>query len=191
MKYSELHYSVQDKIKERLYRRYESMFNEMWIEQTKDFTEYLLNYGFCIQMQEYNSTRLTFTCNGEYFYVKGAVNCAKEQAKIDKKYEDLVKILQNLQGIQKRYFWNLTARFDARNSGQHFTVFKDGDYLNRHYVNAEAIAEWVQDELEDFCNWCFYRIRDMWEYITSEEQLLETAGIEEFNFDEEGNEINE
>ena len=114
--------------------------------------------------------------NGRFSYAKGWKKALKEYAPID---TELLRIGQELQAIQKPYFYNLSGMIES----------------NDRYKTTKAAFHWSEDNMPvedlsqvftDFASWIFSQLRTEYEWLTSEEQLIETAKANGYAFDSEG-----
>ena len=114
--------------------------------------------------------------NGRFSYAKGWKKALKEYAPID---TELLRIGQELQAIQKPYFYNLSGMIES----------------NDRYKTTKAAFHWHEtnmpdDDLSqvftDFASWIYRNLEKEWDYLNSEEQLIETAKANGYAFDSEG-----
>ena len=116
--------------------------------------------------------------NGRFSYAKGWKKALKAYAPID---TELVRIGQRLQAIQKPYFYNLSGTIDC----------------NDRYKSTKAVFHWsdntpesIESDLSqaftDFASWIYRNLEKEWDYLSSEEQLIETAEANGYAFDSEG-----
>jgi hypothetical protein len=121
---------------------------------------------------------------GDYEYKKGAAAAIKEEFP---QTPDLHTIADRLQALQRKYFYKLTAGVAHRGHHYHehctvIDVDTDDDY--RRVTDEDA--EEVRDILRDFMHWIYTSLRDDFEYRCSEEQFVEDAKANEWEFTEEG-----
>ncbi len=116
--------------------------------------------------------------NGRFSYAKGWKKALKAYAPIDK---ELLRIGQELQAIQKSFFYSLSGAIEC----------------NDRYKTTKAVFHWsdntpesIESDLSqvftDFASWIFSQLRTEYEWLTSEEQLIETAKANGYAFDSEG-----
>ncbi len=114
--------------------------------------------------------------NGRFSYAKGWKKELKAYAPID---AELLRIGQELQAIQKPFFYNLSGTVDC----------------NERYKTTKAVFHWSdnnvsEDDLSqvftDFASWIYLNLEKEWDYLSSEEQLIETAKAYDYAFDSEG-----
>ncbi len=116
--------------------------------------------------------------NGRFSYAKGWKKALKAYAPID---AELLRIGQELQGTQKPYLYNLSGTVDC----------------NDRYKTTKAVFHWsdnvpgdVEDKINrvfpDFAAWIYKNLQTEYDWLTSEEQLIETAKADGYAFDSEG-----
>jgi hypothetical protein len=120
---------------------------------------------------------------GTYSYKKGALKAVKEYAPQD---AELHRIAAELQKIEARNFYRLTASITKRS--HHYshdrTVEVDTDEGN---IPADMGDKGeLAETLRDYMQWIYKRLEDEYEYQTSEEQLLEMAEANGYEFTEDG-----
>lgn len=119
---------------------------------------------------------------GHYSYAKGAAAAVREYAPEDK---ELHRIVDKLQAIQREFFYQLSAHLTR--TMHHYShentvgieVFRDGDYSDS--VSAEIEKE-LLEVFRDFMRWIYKSLEAEYEYQTSEEQLIEMADANEYEF---------
>lgn len=118
---------------------------------------------------------------GTYGYAKGAVVKIKEYAPQD---EELHRIAQGLQDVQRRHFYRLIA--DITSAHDNYIRVEVEDSENRYRDIGDAEDD-VRGLMNDFNDWMFKRLQDEYEYLTSDEAVAESLITNEYEFDEEGN----
>ena len=118
---------------------------------------------------------------GTYGYAKGAVAKIKKYAPQD---EELHRIAQGLQDVQRRHFYRLTA--DITSVRDHYIRVEVGDSESPYRDIGDA-EEDVRELMNDFNGWMFKCLRDEYEYLTSDEAVEESIVANEYEFDEYGN----
>lgn len=118
---------------------------------------------------------------GHYAYAKGAVKAIKAYAPRD---ETLHRIARDLQEAQRRNFYGLRATIRAyRDSSIHVNV----ENIQHIYGDAtDEAEEAITEAMNDFNHWLFQRLKDEYEYLTSDEQVEESIRANEYEFTEEG-----
>jgi hypothetical protein len=125
---------------------------------------------------------------GRYSYAKGATKKIREYAPKD---EELARIADTLQAAQRRHFYHLIADIDGpRGHYVHehsvsISVYDDRD----SYRDIGDAAETVADALRDVMHWLYRQLEREWEYRLSDDSIDETIRINEYEFDEDGNQI--
>lgn len=118
---------------------------------------------------------------GTYGYAKGAVAEIKKYAPQD---EELHRIAQGLQDVQRRHFYRLTA--DITSVRDHYIRVEVGDSENPYRDIGDAEDD-VRELMNDFNDWMFKCLQDEYEYLTSDEAVEESIVANEYEFDEYGN----
>lgn len=118
---------------------------------------------------------------GTYGYAKGAVAKIKKYAPQD---EELHRIAQGLQDVQRSHFYRLTA--DITSARDHYIRVEVGDSENPYRDIGEA-EDGVRELMNDFNDWMFKCLQDEYEYLTSDEAVEESVVANEYEFDEYGN----
>ncbi len=118
---------------------------------------------------------------GTYGYAKGAVARIKKYAPQD---EELHRIAQGLQDVQRRHFYRLTA--DITSVRDHYIRVEVGDSENPYRDIGDAEDD-VRELMNDFNGWMFKCLQGEYEYLTSDEAVEESIIANEYEFDEEGN----
>lgn len=117
---------------------------------------------------------------GSYCYTKNSVKNLVAYAPGD---EELLRIATELQQLQKKHFYTLSAT--VKHSGHYshsgctnIEVYKMGDYFD---------SDNLEELLRDFMNWIYKQLELNYEYLTSEESILSTIEANNYNFDINGN----
>lgn len=118
---------------------------------------------------------------GTYGYAKGAVAKIKKYAPQD---EELHRIAQGLQDVQRSHFYRLTA--DITYVRDHYIRVEVGDSENPYRDIGDAEDD-VRELMNDFNDWMFKCLQDEYEYLTSDEAVEESIVANEYEFDEYGN----
>lgn len=123
---------------------------------------------------------------GSYEYRKGSVKAVKSYAPQD---SELHRIVEALFDVQNGAFFQLTASMS--HSGHYYhsgcmsvTVNRESfDYRESTVDQDDSITELMRD----FANWIYGRLRDEYEYQTSEESAKEAIECNGYEFDSDGN----
>ena len=116
--------------------------------------------------------------NGRFSYAKGWKKALKAYAPMD---TELLRIGQELQKIQKPFIYGLSGTIDC----------------NDRYKSTKAVFHWsdntpesIESDLSqaftDFASWIYLNLEKEWDYLSSEEQLIETAKANDYAFDSKG-----
>ena len=98
---------------------------------------------------------------GSYRYVKETVRQIKEYAPND---EELHRIAQNLQDIQRKNFYGLRATIEPSNREISLRVRVE----NIHHIYGDATdeaEEAITEAMNDFNHWVYQRLEDEYEYL--------------------------
>lgn len=122
---------------------------------------------------------------GDYAYKKGGLKAVKEYAPNDK---DLHEIVQNLQDIQRPYFYQLEARTRQQGHYSHSGCMSVDVYHNEDFgeLDYSEFEDDITDQLRYFADWIYSRLEDEYEYLTSDEQIKEVILSDEYLFTENG-----
>ena len=120
---------------------------------------------------------------GRYAYAKGSAKKIRQYAGQDK---ELHRIADELQDIQRRYFYGLSAtikhvgRYCHENSVRIDVRRDTGNY----YDTLEDTG--IEEALRDLMHWLYRALEREYDYRTGEECAVETARANEWLFDEDG-----
>jgi hypothetical protein len=120
---------------------------------------------------------------GQYYYKKGALKAVKDYAPTDEK---LHRIVKDLQSIQRRHFYRLTAAIEHYGRYYHSGCMTGNVYINGDYADNDT-HEAVWECFRDFADWIYRRLEAEHDYILSDEQVDESIACNEYEFDEDGN----
>ena len=113
--------------------------------------------------------------SGYYSYRKGWKKALKGYAPNDK---ELLKIGQALQDIQRSAFYRLEG--GVKGNDRYWST-----NISLPWQDAE-FEETLNEVLCDFAHWIYKALQTEYEWLTSEEQLIETAETNGYLFDESG-----
>lgn len=124
---------------------------------------------------------------GRYAYRKGAAREIRDFTGRDK---ELARIADELQAIQRRHFYKLTARM-RRGPGSNFyahsgTMSVDVEHDDDHWRDLGDDEEAVRDLMRAFADWIYDRLREEYDYQTSGEAIDEVIQINEYEFNLDG-----
>jgi hypothetical protein len=131
---------------------------------------------------------------GRYEYKKGALAAVKDHCGD----EEIIRIARELQAVQRRHFYKLSAF--VKHSGRYYhemstsiDVYKDGDdFGDTRYTRHGIGREMNQDSaglvelLRDFMRWIYARLEAEWDYINSDESVDESIDANGYTFTESG-----
>ena len=120
---------------------------------------------------------------GRYKYKKGALKAVKDYAGQDERLHRIVKALQD---IQRKNFYQLTAR--CRHSGRYYhsgCMSVDVERQDEKEMTDDA-EETVKECLRDFADWIYKQLENEYDYRTGEEACREAIEANEYEFDEKG-----
>ena len=113
--------------------------------------------------------------SGYYSYRKGWKKELKGYAPKD---NDLLIIGKELQSIQRKSFYSLAGEIKGDDR-----YWRTNIELHWQYSEHEQA---INDVLSNFADWIYNNLRREYEWLTSEEQLIETAEANGYMFDESG-----
>lgn len=118
---------------------------------------------------------------GNYRYVKGALQAVKEHAPNDAELHRIVKALQD---AQRRYFYTLAAKCESKR-GHHLQV----DVFTRNGLdeyNTDKVSDDIAQPLRDFASWIYSNLEREYEYQTSDDTIAEYYTDNEQEFTKDG-----
>lgn len=135
-------------------------------------TDHIYYSGFCSQ-----GDGACFT--GDYRYKKGALKAVMCYAPLDTKLHGVVK---QLQAIQARHFYSLTASVAHRGHCYH-EFCTDIDVNDKRDIDVSPDTESdLKDTLRYFMQWIYSRLESEYEYIQSYEYCIEGIQANEYEF---------
>ena len=120
---------------------------------------------------------------GTYSYKSGALKAVTECAPQD---HELHRIVESLQNIQKRNFYQLTAR--CKHLGHYYhsgCMSVDVDRQDGKEMTDDA-EDTVQECMRDFADWIYKSLEDEYDYVTSEAACKESIEANDYEFTEKG-----
>ena len=120
--------------------------------------------------------------NGRFSYAKGWKKALKAYAPID---AELLRIGQRLQDIQKPFMYQITGAIES-NDRYYRTSCGSADINGRFADVPDSVIDDLTECFSNFADWIYKNLSAEWEYLTSEEQLIENALCNEYMFDSEG-----
>lgn len=120
---------------------------------------------------------------GDYSYKNGAAKAIRKHAPQD---ETLHRIADELQRIQRRNFYGLSARITQSGNYVHeMTMQFDIADARDVYPSADAEDD-LKDALRDFARWIYRNLEKEYEYLNSAESIDETIETNGYEFTEDG-----
>jgi hypothetical protein len=120
---------------------------------------------------------------GNYRYEKESVKKVKAYAPKD---TDLHEIAERLQSLQKPHFYALSASVKHRGHYYHEMCTEIDVYKNDGYLPDDGTEEELIDTLRDYMRWIYRRLEKEYDYLTSEEAIIETFKANEYEFADDG-----
>lgn len=120
---------------------------------------------------------------GRYKYKRGALKAVKYHASQD---QELHRIVKALQDVQRKNFYQLTAR--CKHSGHYYhsgCMSVDVERSDDKEMTDDA-EETVKECLRDFADWIYKQLENEYDYRTGEEACREAIEANEYEFDEKG-----
>ena len=120
---------------------------------------------------------------GSYSYKPGSLKAVKDYAGQDERLHRIVKALQD---IQRKNFYQLTAR--TKHSGHYYhsgCMSVDVERQDEKEMTADA-EETVKECLRDFADWIYKQLEDEYDYRTGEEACREAIEANDYEFTEKG-----
>lgn len=119
---------------------------------------------------------------GSYAYAKGSKKAIRDHAPQD---TELHRIADELAEIQRRHFYGVTANVTVSGHYVHSGCMRIGVEFARDEYSQET-DDAVTQLLRDLADWLYIRLRDEYEYQTSEESARENILANEYEFTEDG-----
>lgn len=119
-----------------------------------------------------------------YKYKPGALKAIQAHAPTDKRLQGIAKELQD---IQKRYFYKLTAATKHRGHYYHSGCMSvDVEHSDDSYRDIGTAESDITDALRSFADWIYNQLEKEYEWCNSDEQVTESIEANEYEFDEDG-----
>ena len=120
--------------------------------------------------------------DGGFSYAKGWKKALKDYAPID---TELLRIGKELQEIQRRHSYSLQCSISCND--QYFKTYCGSADINGRFADVpDSAIDDLSQVFTDFASWIFSQLRTEYEWLTSKEQLIETAKANGYAFDSEG-----
>ena len=128
---------------------------------------------------------------GSYSYEKGSLKKLKAHCPNENEILDIAK---NLQAIQKKYFYQLTAKVVHSGHYQHenctsIDVYRGLNDNDGFYSDEDApndVHNEITSLLRDFMRWIYSTLENQNEYVNSKEYIEKSITINEYEFLENG-----
>lgn len=169
--------------------------HEWWDSVYDDFVQILDILGF--EVTEHNNGRVYYNIEFSGFYNQGSYAAfsgyyyfRKEMTKKIKDYapkdKELHRIAKELSLMQKKCFYSLSAKFRY---SDYYGYSADMEDSRRQYgwVDNDEPEKHFREILKDLSNWLYEKLKEEYEYLTSEESFKESADANGWTFDERGN----
>ena len=144
-------------------------------------------YDPCIWFSGFASQGDGACFDGTYAYAKGAAKAIRAHAPEDK---ELHRIADELQSIQRRYFYRIEAR--TKHSGHYYhSGCMSVEAWNRDasaYADCAAEDD-MRDALRSFADWIYRQLEREYDYLNSDYAVDESIIVNEYEFDVEGRRI--
>jgi len=118
---------------------------------------------------------------GHYKYQKGGLRAVKEHAPLDK---ELHRIVEELQEIQRKHFYKLECRV-SHNDRYYHARSTDFDFGYDYEPDNETEII-VRDLLRDYMDWIYNNLEKEYEYLQSDEQIIEAIKSNDYDFTIDG-----
>ena len=120
--------------------------------------------------------------NGRFSYAKGWKKALKAYAPID---AELLRIGQELQKIQKPFLYQIGGTVGS-NGRYHTTICGSADINGRFADVPDSTIDDLSQAFTDFASWIYRTLEKEYDWLMSEDQLIETAKANGYAFDSEG-----
>jgi len=122
---------------------------------------------------------------GDYSYAKGAAKAIRKHAPDDTK---LHRIADELQKLQRQYFYRIEARMRHRGHYSHSGCMSvDVSLKDTYGYDEPANADDIKQCMRDFADWIYSQLESEYKYRMSDENVDESIRCNEYEFDEDGN----
>ena len=118
---------------------------------------------------------------GSYSHTRGAARAIRAHAPKD---EELHRIADELQAIQKRNFWQLHA--SVRHSGRYCHEYTMAIEVERDSPTWQPMTDGAEDAvteaMRDLARWLYRQLRAEYEHLTSDDAIDETLAANAWSF---------
>ena len=119
---------------------------------------------------------------GDYKYHKGA----SKEIRSYTNDEELHRIADDLQEIQRRNFYSITASVSHSGHYYHEYCTTINVYDSREVDVSIDTEESIQELMRDYMRWIYRALEREYDYLTSDENIDEMMAANEYEFDENG-----
>ena len=123
---------------------------------------------------------------GCYAYKKGALKATKQVFPTD---SELLRIVRDIQALQQRNFYQLTATAKHRGHYNHSGCMD----VTVDRADGKAVSgddeESLKQLMRDFADWMYFGLEKEYNYLTSDEAVVESLRANEVEFTEDGQTI--
>ena len=125
---------------------------------------------------------------GDYEYGKQACEKLRKFGRTD---AELVRIARDLQKLQSKYFYQLSAIVTHRFHHYHENSVIIDVEINSDFSNevTDEAEDGIEELLKDFMRWIYKELQDEYESLTSDEYVTETLELNEYSFTSEGEDM--
>lgn len=121
---------------------------------------------------------------GSYSYKKGGLKAVKEYAPVDEKLHAIVKQLQDL---QRRYFYKITAKTKHQGHYSHeYCMYIDAEHENPKAYGSDYLPVSDHDALTDilrsFAKWIYKQLEAEFDGLNTDEAIDETIEANDWEF---------
>lgn len=120
---------------------------------------------------------------GNYFYRKGALAAVKAYAPED---TELHRIVAELQNIQRKAFYKLSARTTHHGRYYHSGCMNVSVGVDADRYPTDTEEESLAECMRDFADWIYKQLEAEHDYQNSDEQVAEAIRSNEYTFTEDG-----
>ena len=157
------------------------------IRQTiKSLTDGTFRYDPTIYFSGFSSQGDGACFEGDYSYKKGAIESTKHAFPTD---SELIRIVQDLQTLQQRNFYQLTAAAKHRGCYNHSGCMD----ITVSRADGKAVSDDDEESLKqlmrDFADWIYSSLEEEHDYLTSDEAVAESLRTNEVEFTVDGQTI--
>jgi hypothetical protein len=123
---------------------------------------------------------------GYYSYRKGGAKAVAAEVGDSDSCKDVKRIARELQDVQRRNFYALTACVKHVGRDSHPSDTRIDVEDNRRYEPSESADDGIQELLRDFMYWIYKQLEAQYDYTMSDENVDESIRINEYTFTEDG-----